>query len=72
MRIIEFVKSILKKSNFNEYEWNRGFSISVGEICESCFEDLDLYKGGFTGKHTKCESCDKQFKREDKLNQLGI
>jgi len=34
MRIIESIKSLFKKNNYTEWEWNRGFSISVGEICE--------------------------------------
>lgn len=72
IEIIQRIKSLFKKNNYTEWEWNRGFSISVGEICEVCFEELDLYQGGYRGEPTKCKSCQIEYNRDIKLQELDI
>lgn len=73
MRIIEYIKSLFKPHYISKYNEELSFSISIGEICEVCYEELDFYKnGGYKGEPTKCESCEKQSIREDKLKKIGI
>jgi hypothetical protein len=72
-KFIDFIKSFKSNPQYiGEYEENIKFSISIGEICEMCQEELDLYNGGYKGKPTKCESCKITEQRNLKLNQLGI
>ena len=71
MKISDFIKSFKNSSQYkSEYEENIAFSISIGEICQSCQVDLPLFEGGYTGAPTLCKSCLILEKRELKLNQL--
>ena len=72
MRIIEYIKSLFKPHYISKYDEELSFSISIGGNCEICCDDLDYKNGGYTGKPTKCESCEKQSIREDKLKKIGI
>ena len=77
MTIIEYIKSLfdsidntISKSKYDE---ELSFSISIGENCEVCYEQLDYYKSvGYKGEPTKCETCEKQINREIKLKEIGI
>ena len=77
MTIIEHIKSLFdsidNKISKSKYDKELRFSISVGEICELCCEEIDYYKnGGYKGEPTKCETCEKQINREIKLKEIGI
>jgi hypothetical protein len=51
----------------SKYDYDE-FSVSIGEICESCRDEMELYNGGFRGVPSKCKSC----KRQEKIEKLGI
>ena len=73
MRIIQtIIDKLRKKQPISRFDVDEEFSISIGEICEDCQCELDLYSGGFSGKPTKCESCQTISNRENKLKQLEI
>jgi hypothetical protein len=67
--MIKWFKKIFKKDKLY-IDWDLGFSISVGELCEDCECDLDLVNGGFTGNPTKCPTCKKEILRDTKINQI--
>ena len=67
--MIKWLKKVFKKDK-PYVDWDLGFSISVGELCEECGCDLDLVNGGFTGKPTKCPNCKKEILRDTKINQV--
>ena len=67
--MIKWFKKVFKKDK-PYTDWDLGFSISVGELCEDCECDLDLVNGGFTGKPTKCSACKKEILRDTKINQV--
>ena len=73
MRIIDYIKSLFEPKYISKYDEELNFSISVGENCEVCYEQLDYYKNvGYKGEPTKCETCEKQISRESKLKEIGI
>ena len=77
MTIIEHIKSLFdlidNKISKSKYDEELRFSISIGETCEACYEQLDYYKNeGYKGEPTKCETCEKQLNREIKLKEIGI
>ena len=67
--MIKWLKKLFKKDKLY-IDWDLGFSISVGELCEDCECDLDLVNGGFTGTPTKCPTCKKEILRDAKINQI--
>jgi hypothetical protein len=70
-KIVEWIKQFKSSTQYtSKYQEDINFSISIGEICEVCQEELDLYDGGYTGEPTKCKSCRIIETREMKLNQL--
>ena len=75
MTIIEHIKSLFdsidNKISKSKYDEELSFSISIGENCEVCYEQLDYYKsGGYKGEPTKCETCEKQINREIKIDKI--
>jgi hypothetical protein len=74
MKVIEYIKSLFRPSKYiSKYDEELNFSISIGENCEVCYEQLDYYKNvGYKGEPTKCENCEKQLNRESKLKEIGI
>ena len=73
MTIIEYIKSLFDPKYISKYDEELKFSISIGETCEVCYEQLDYYKKvGYKGEPTKCENCEKQLNRESKLKEIGI
>ena len=72
MRIFQYIKSLFESKYISPYDEELSFSISIGENCEVCYDQLDYYKGGYKGEPSKCETCEKQINRESKLKELGI
>ena len=73
MTIIEYIKSLFEPKYISKYDEELRFSISIGETCEACCEEIDYYKNeGYKGEPTKCETCEKQINREIKLKEIGI
>jgi hypothetical protein len=77
MKFVDLIKTILhldlkEPKSYGKYDSDELFSIGIGELCESCKKELDLYKGGFRGEPTKCESCSVKEDRDKKLSELGI
>ena len=71
MTLVQYIKSLFRPNYISQYDEELKFSISIGENCEICHEQIDYYKGvGYKGEPTKCESCEKKFNREDKLNSI--
>lgn len=71
--MISIIKNIFrKKERVSLFDSETLFSISVGEICESCHKELDIENGGFSGKPSKCKDCQIVLDRESKLKKLGI
>lgn len=69
-KILQKIKSFFKSKNHpnSEYEMDIRFSISIGEICQSCEKELEINNGGYTGKPQMCKECT----RHKKLKELGI
>jgi hypothetical protein len=71
MKIVEWIKLFKNSTQYtSKYEDDIKFSISIGEICEVCQEELDLYNGGHIGEPVKCKSCLTTEKRDNKINQI--
>lgn len=71
MTLVQYIKSLFEPNYISQYDEELNFSISIGENCEICHEQIDYYKGvGYKGEPTKCERCEKRFNREDKLNSI--
>lgn len=67
-----WLSRLFKNKYVSKYDEDLMFSVSIGEICEDCYINLDLYSGGFTGNPTKCDSCKRQTTRENIIKELGI
>ena len=73
MKLVQYIKSLFEPKYISKYDEELRFSISIGEVCEVCHEQIDYYKGvGYKGEPTKCETCEKQINRESKLKEIGI
>ena len=70
MKLVQYIKSLLEPKYISQYDEELSFSISIGENCEVCFEQLDLFKGGYKGKPTKCEACEKQINRNQQIDKI--
>lgn len=72
MKIVEWIKLFKNSTQYtSKYEEDIIFSISIGEICEVCQEELDLYNGGHTGEPAKCKSCLTIETRDKKINEIS-
>ena len=71
MRIIKYIKSLFEPKYISQYDEELRFSISIGENCEVCYEQIDYYKDvGYKGEPTKCDTCEKQINREEQIDKI--